>query len=271
MNPTLSRTLLAALTHLTANSLGQRLLQKTVTAVQYLQGIGTGSDVTSSGERAVLSTLKLKSNSERGICIFDVGANKGQYLTLASAMLNGCKFHVHSFEPSRCTYDALRKGTQFCRNATLNNFGLGRERGEMKLFYDSALSGLASLTKRRLTHFATEMTLSEHVRIETVDRYCEDHQIEYIDLLKVDVEGHELDVLNGANDMFRNSAIGMVQFEFGGCNIDTKTFLQDFFYFFSDYGMRMARLTPSGYFCEIAFYDEVQEQFRTSNFVCYRA
>src|SRR5207302_8420708 len=97
-------------------------------------------------------------------------------------------------------------------NVTLNNFGLGRETRQAEWFYDQARSGLASLTKRRLAHCGITMELSEGVRIETLDYYCKQHQIEYIDLLKLDVEGHELDVLNGAKCMFSKAAIGMVQF-----------------------------------------------------------
>jgi FkbM family methyltransferase len=54
------------------------------------------------------------------------------------------------------------------------------------------------------------MERSEKVRIETIDGYCGERGIERIDLLKLDVEGHELDVLNGGVEMFRKSAIGMV-------------------------------------------------------------
>ena len=38
--------------------------------------------------------------------------------------------------------------------------------------------------------------------------------------------------LIGAQTMFEKRAIGMVTFEFGGCNIDTRTYYKDFFYFF---------------------------------------
>ena len=210
------------------------------------------------------------SDPERTLRIFDVGANIGQYLQLAYACLNGCRFHIDSFEPSSEAYAALCDNARNYSNVTLNNFDLGREMQEAELFYDQAGSGLASLSKRRLAHCGITMGLSERVRIETLDFYCREHQIEYIDLLKLDVEGHELEVLNGASRMFSKAAISMVQFEFGGCNIDTRTFLKDFFYFFSDRGMRMARVTPSGYLHEMRSYSEVQEQFRTSNFLCYR-
>ena len=89
-----------------------------------------------------------------------------------------------------------------------------------------------------------------------------------MDLLKLDVEGPETDVLSGGARMFANSAIGAVTFEFGGCDIDTRTFLQNFFYFFADHKMTIARITPSGYFRTLRSYREMDEQFRTANFIC---
>ena len=165
----------------------------------------------------------------------------------------------------------LRELCEQCRgheDVTLNNFGLGEEPGRATLYSNSAQSGLASLTKRRLTHFGIDMNLTETVRIDTLDCYCERSQIEYIDLLKLDVEGPETDVLSGGARMFANSAIGAVTFEFGGCDINTRTFLQDFVYFFADHKMTIARITPSGYFRTLRSYREMDEQFRTANFIC---
>jgi FkbM family methyltransferase len=270
MISSISQSLLDGLSYLTGNSIGQRLLAKGVTVCQYLQGIGSGSDVESSGEAAVLSALKSSNQSDGPLCIFDVGANTGQYLRAACRLLAGERFHVHSFEPSPGTYEKLVENTQQDPKVTLNNFGLGSKSEERDFYSDSPLSGLASLTRRRLTHLGIDMDYTERVRITTLDDYCHDREIESIDLLKLDVEGHELDVLNGSKRMFSKAAIGMVQFEFGGCNIDTRTFLQDFVYFVSEYRMQVARITPSGYMHEITAYSETYEQFRTSNFLCYR-
>ena len=46
-----------------------------------------------------------------------------------------------------------------------------------------------------------------------------------IDLLKLDVEGHELYLLSAKKFI---SKISVIQFEFGGCNIDTRTYFRDF-------------------------------------------
>ncbi len=62
----------------------------------------------------------------------------------------------------------------------------------------------------------------------------------------------------------------MATFEFGGCNIDTRTYFQDFYYFFEDVGMRVLRITPSGFLTPIDSYKEVYEQFTTTNFVALK-
>ena len=135
------------------------------------------------------------------------------------------------------------------------------------LHYDSAGSGLASLTRRKLDHFGIDFSKNEEVLIDTVDHYCTENSIGHIHLLKIDIEGHELDALAGAKVMFANRAIDIVTFEFGGCNIDTRTFFQDFWYFFHDANYKLLRVTPSGYLHPLESYKEIHEQFRTINFV----
>ena len=155
-------------------------------------------------------------------------------------------------------------------NITLNNIGLGCDNEDLTLYYDVQGSGLASLTKRKLDHFNIDFNESEIVKIKTLDSYCSDNKINHIHLLKIDVEGHELDVLAGANKMFLNNSIDMVTFEFGGCNIDTRTFFQEFWYFFTKNDMDIYRITPSGYLYKLEQYKEIIEQYRTTNFIAIK-
>jgi len=233
-------------------------------------GIGSGGDVDSSGEMAVLEMLHRSFAAP--YCVFDVGSNQGQYLNLILSTLPRDGLSVHSFEPGRHTFELLEASLNgIDRNGlTLNNVALGATPGEMTLHYDEPGSGLASLSKRRLDHFGIAFEGSERVAVDTVDDYCSRNGIGRVDLLKCDVEGHELDVFAGASGMFRSRAIGIATFEFGGCNIDTRTFFQDFYYFFQDVGMRILRITPSGSLMPIDSYKEVYEQFVTTNFVALK-
>lgn len=247
------------------NRVVQKLLSKNVLTSQYYMGVGSGDEVDSSGEEVMFEVME--NRGPGGYCIFDVGANQGQFLKLAKENISSEKFSIHCFEPGRETYEMLVKNSKDDPRVTLNNIGLGKEKGELVLYYNTPGSGIASLTKRRLDHFGLEFDQDETVVIDTVDGYCAQHGIDRIHLLKADVEGHELDVFAGAKEMFEKKAIDMVSFEFGGCNIDTRTFLQDFWYFFIEQKMKMFRITPAGYLVPIKKYKEADEQFKTTNFI----
>lgn len=253
------------LTPVTANKFAHRILEYNVLISQYLMGIGAGGEVIHSGERAIIT--KLKQFNLPSYCIFDVGANQGQFINLVLSCFKTDNFYIHSFEPSLHTFQMLTKNVKGKPNVSLNNFGLGKEKGEFNLFYDQVGSGLASLSQRKLNHFGIDFSKSEQVKLDTLDNYCQMRNIENIDLLKIDVEGHELDVLSGSSNMFQNNSIKMVSFEFGGCNIDTRTFFQDFFYFFANQDMQIFRVAPSGYLQPLPSYSEMDEQFRTTNFL----
>jgi len=252
---------------MTANRFSQSLLLRGARGAEYLMGVGAGSSVADSGECSVLERLK---HSGQEAVIFDVGANKGQFLRMAAEAMGTVPRQFHCFEPSAVAWNCLRENARGMPGVTLSNIGLGRETGTRILYADHPGSGLASLTKRRLDHFGVRFRTEETVTVDTVDNYCRSRGIGQIDLLKLDVEGHEMDVLLGAAEMFRGKAIRFVTFEFGGCNIDTRSFVQDFFYFFGEQSMRIARITPSGFWFELDTYREIHEQFRATNFVAFR-
>ena len=68
--------------------------------------------------------------------------------------------------------------------------------------------------------------------------------------------------------MLQNKRVAMVTFEFGGCHIDSRTFFQDFWYFFNHIGYaEFYQITPSRYLVPIHGYKEQYEQFRTTNYL----
>jgi len=245
---------------------GQKRLEKKIKKLQRYLGIGSGGNVKNSGEAKIIEVVKKEKSSN--LCIFDVGANKGNFAKMALSVLRREDgLTIHCFEPSKYTYNLLKQNLAGKTQVILNNIGLGKEQGEFNLYYDEPGSGIASLTKRNLDYMGLKFNHCERVSIDTVIHYCEEKNIDFIDLLKIDVEGHELDVLDGAVNMFRKKSIGKVSFEFGGCNIDTRTFFKDFFCYFQKYHYRLYRITPFGYFFPIDSYKETYEQFRTTNFL----
>lgn len=251
---------------LSGNFFAQRLLQKNFEITSYLLGIGAGTNVKEGGELILVKKI-IESQLNKAV-IFDVGANIGDFSNLIINGLTGkLDIELHSFEPSKVTFKKLENNVKPNKNIFLNNLALGNKKGEVELFFDEAGSGLASLTKRKLDCFNIKFNLSEKVIIDTLDNYCKSNNLQNIDLLKIDVEGHELDVLQGGLEMFSNRQIKMVSFEFGGTNIDTRTYYRDLYYFFDNYKMKIYRITPSSFLIPMNEYNEMYEQFRTTNFL----
>ncbi len=88
---------------------------------------------------------------------------------------------------------------------------------------------------------------------------------ETIHLLKLDVEENEIKVLKGAKNLLAAKKIEIIQIEFGGANIDSRTFLRDFWNLLhKDY--KMYRILSDG-FTKIPFYTELIENFFCTNYL----
>ena len=188
------------------------------------------------GELKVLEYIKGK-EGDRPLVLFDVGANVGHY-TEALVSQFGKAASVYSFEPSKMTFetlsDTIARNEACKRKVVLTNVGLSDKAETVELFTDADNSGLASVYKRRLDHFNSSMDKSEKVGLMTLDDFCKENRISSIDFLKMDVEGHEFSVLHGAKEMLWKKAIKYIQFEFGGNDIDSGVFFQDFYYLLKD-------------------------------------
>jgi len=250
------------------NRLVQRRLAKRVRFCQDLMGIGSGDRPEASGERRLFHEIRRRSPGPW--CVMDVGANCGQFLRLALRSMPASDTRIHCFEPGAHAFEQLRTAASGASHVLLNRLAIGASVGNATLHYQAPGSGLASLTRRDLEHFGIDFGLSEPVQVTTVDDYCERLGIERVHLLKLDIEGHELDAIQGARRMLQQGRIDALTFEFGGCNIDTRTYFRDFWKVLHGHGMTIHRITPSGFWHRIDRYDEAHEQFRTTNFVARR-
>lgn len=225
------------------------------------QGKGWGG---STIQEEVDSCLKLLEEEPK--FILDIGANVGLYTQELLKKLPNSTYFL--FEPSEHNIQILSDKFYSYDNVFCSQYALSDETTTKTLYSDKPGSGLASLTKRRLDHFNIDM---DHV--QTVDTVRFDDFLKFddipeipdtIDYVKMDVEGHELGVLNGFGDTIQK--VRLVQFEFGGCNIDTKTYFQDFWYFFKEKDFSIYIITPYGP-QKISKYEESLEFFKTTNYI----
>jgi hypothetical protein len=82
------------------------------------------------------------------------------------------------------------------------------------------------------------------VPVNTLDRYCEASGVAHVDLLKVDVEGGELDVLKGAGGLLGRKAVSLVQFEYSSAWISARVYLKDAIEYLMSYGYVVGKLFP---------------------------
>lgn len=226
--------------------------------------IGLGSYVEDSGEKYALAKFAKTMSSNGILMVFDVGANQGDFVQAALEILNA-RAVIHCFEPSPTTFRILEKNLHTYSNVQLHNFGFGeRKKEEATLYLNKEGSACASLYRRNLGQGQT-MGLTERVCLWVLDEFCTESGIDRIHYLKLDVEGHELSVLKGASRMIATGAIDWIQFEFGGCNLDSRTYFRDFFDLLSP-RYALYRLLRNG-FAPIRYYDEAQEVFTATNYV----
>jgi FkbM family methyltransferase len=232
--------------------------------VQFHLGKGWGADSTSMEAKAIayfVNALKIKK-----VSALDVGGNFGNWTAELKREIPSAKIVI--FEPSKEAFKHLETRFAMLNDVKFVNIALGKANKVTTLFADKSASGLASLTKRRVEHFGIDFSYEEEIRVSTLDSWVSTNENSVIpNVLKMDVEGHELDVLEGATKTLEN--IEIIQFEFGGSNIDTRTYFQDFWYFFQEKGFELHRLTPRGPIL-VVHYSENDEVFRPTNYIAVR-
>jgi FkbM family methyltransferase len=237
----------------------QRILQTIELFSALGQGRGWGAG-TISEEISACRSLLLESPR----LLIDIGGNTGSYSEEFLKRFPDAEVHI--FEASSHNVKLLTGLFSLAPGVRVVGSALSDYSGVSVLYSDEPGSGLSSLSRRRLDHFRIEMSEAEEVTVVRFDEYWKSFSSSHpvIDYVKIDVEGHELSVLKGFGEFLKK--VKLVQFEFGGCNIDTRTFFQDFWYFFTAKNFSLHRVTPRGAVA-IKAYRETDEFFVTTNYI----
>ncbi|PYR30079.1 MAG: hypothetical protein DMF90_28475 [Acidobacteria bacterium] len=152
--------------------------------------------------------LRCWETAAKGEVIFDVGANAGIYSLAALAVQPDAT--VHAFEPTPEIAAGLRATARLNglnhlhvhEVAVLDRAGqatLRRFRGEL-----GANEGMNFVTRDVVD------PTGERVETISLDRFCQNCEIEHVDLLKLDIQGHEPSALVGAANMLAGGRIGTI-------------------------------------------------------------
>lgn len=175
---------------------------------------------------------------KNGDCIVDIGANFGWYTTLF-AKFTGNEGKVYSFEPLKHINDELISNVNLNKyhNVIINELGLGDTESIEQFYYPKTRGSMFNSLKK---HSENNEYIKYTSRCITLDSYIEDNNIKIIDLIKLDVEGAELLVLNGSKKLLGSNMAPILILEvsqllssaFGYTPKDIEGFLKQYNYSF---------------------------------------
>jgi FkbM family methyltransferase len=133
-----------------------------------------------------------------GMVVLDVGAHHGYYTLLASQKV-GAHGRVIAFEPSPRDRSRLLQHLRLngCANVQVEETALGEADGRAELY---VVKGKETGCNSLRPPAVSEATDATQVRVTRLDDYIRDHDLPRVDFLKMDVEGAELAVLQGATE-----------------------------------------------------------------------
>jgi FkbM family methyltransferase len=185
----------------------------------------------------------LRRKSKDIYTVFDVGFNTGQFTRLAIECFKHCKtenlihkdakLRIIAFEPNNFLADVAPP----FEGLEIHRLALSDSKGTSTLSIPLFEGEPADLAKGSATHrnryggvYGTSTLSNERkedllqnipslgwqkleVTTTTLDKFCQEHEIDEIDWLKIDVEVFEKNVLQGAIEMLKNGKIASGQFE----------------------------------------------------------
>ena len=140
--------------------------------------------------------------------MFDIGANEGQTTRILLDHVDGCV--VHAVEPFPDPYRELHRGYGTHPRVVLHELALSDSSGRIDVPYRAASRYTHSLsTSTNLARGANDCGQVE-IRTDTLDNLCRAQEIERIEFLKIDVEGHEMAVLRGGESMLQGRRVDSI-------------------------------------------------------------
>lgn len=160
----------------------------------------------------ILRLIVKKLNTFDFEIIFDVGANIGQSATHFSEEFKNSR--IYCFEPIEDTYKHLINtvsALKGAKNINCYNLGFGSKEGLYNIYLqpDSLWNSLSNNNPMEVGNKCAE------VKITTLDQFCSYNEIEKIDLIKIDVEGYELEVLRGCTKLLDSGNLCIIALEVG--------------------------------------------------------
>ena len=175
-------------------------------------------------------------NTSDKLNFLDIGANKGFYCQMLLDKVLDKIESVHCFEPVTKNYKICQE--KFENNNLINLYQYACSNiQEVKKFYEITAKnigdeGLSSLFRRKIFDYmnCSEITVNSIILNNFLNITNEKNFF-----VKIDVEGHEIEVLEGMDSFFESEKIDYLQFEYGNCLLEQNKTLNDILFFVKKY------------------------------------
>lgn len=153
--------------------------------------------------------------------IFDVGANDGESIERFKKIFSKSK--IYSFEPDDNAFQRLKKNYYNKENIEIFDFGISNRDGNQQFYsYDhDKISSLMQLdansklfkSRKIAKNSGEDFEKLKDIKILKLDSFVKDKNIPRINILKIDVQGYEPEVIEGAKYLIENNKIDIIEME----------------------------------------------------------
>ena len=155
--------------------------------------------------------------------IFDVGGNEGESVDFFLNLFENPK--IYSFEPETKSYKKLSAKYKKNKAVNLFKFAFGKKEEELKLKINvkSSTSTLSKINTNSRYYSLKSLILNpiknnsfvddEIVKVKKIDNFFYKKKIKAIHILKIDTEGFELNVIEGAKKALKKTKIIIIEFQ----------------------------------------------------------
>lgn len=177
-------------------------------AILKVRGYNNFSNMFDSGESFFICEILAPTNPK--LCI-DIGANKGDY---SYEILNKTDASIIAFEPLNQEFIFLTERLKHYGDRFKGiNMGVGSKSGRDLIYWNPRKTSHASyISKINKIDYVDNFYVQE-VNTVTLDEFIQANNIHHIDLVKIDVEGFEQEVLNGALNAIKKCKVNFIQIE----------------------------------------------------------
>ena len=140
-----------------------------------------------------------------GGVFFDVGANVGLASLCVHSRTQDKRLATHAFEPAPANVEAFRRNLELnpTFHVSVNAVAVGAKLGRARL----------TLANEPTHHYVADVDAGPRtieVPLITLDDYVAEHRLDHVDVIKLDVEGSELEVIKGARELLSNGRVGVI-------------------------------------------------------------